>query len=281
MSGWQRRNVIDRRRLALAAAALMFPWPSRAEEKKVPHVGVLTPAENGATPIFDAFQKGLSDRGYIEGRTIVLDFRFAKGDIDALPRLGRELVDLPVDLIVTDGTNAALAAFRVTRTVPIVMGIATSNPVEAGLGASLARPGGNITGLTLGPLELNGKRLELMKQAFPSVVHVALLVNTKNPSSKASLPSIDKAAKVLDEEITIVAATSPTELESLEARHLTGSDALAVVPDAMFWNHRSTILALVERARLPAIYPEREYADDGGLIAYGPNVPDAFYHAAR
>jgi putative ABC transport system substrate-binding protein len=280
MSLYQRRSVIDRRRLVLAAAALTFPWPTLAQEKKVPHIGVLTPADNGATPIFDALRKGLSDLGYVEGRTIVLDFSFAKGDADALPRLARELVDLPVDLIVTDSTAAALAAFRVTRSVPIVMGIATSNAVEAGLAASLAKPGGNVTGMTLGSLELNAKRIELLKQAFPAVVHMALLVNTKNPSAKANVPSADKAAKVLGQEFTTVAATSPAELESLEPRHLLGADALAVVPDAMFWNHRSTIIALAERARLPAIYPEREYADDGGLMAYGPNVPDAFYRAA-
>jgi putative ABC transport system substrate-binding protein len=279
MSGRERRSVIDRRRLVLAAVALTFPWPSFAQEKKIPHVGVLTPADNGATPIFDAFRKGLSDLGYVEGRTVMLDFRFAKGDADALPRLARELVDLPVDLIVTDSTTAALAASRVTRTVPIVMGIATGNPVEAGLAASLARPGGNVTGVTLGSLELNAKRIELLKQALPAVVHVAVLVNTKNPATKAYLRSTDDAAKLLGREFSIVAATSVVELESLEPRHLGGADALAVVPDAMFWNHRSTIIALAERARLPAIYPEREYADDGGLIAYGPNVPDAFYRA--
>jgi putative tryptophan/tyrosine transport system substrate-binding protein len=265
----------------LLLSAMLGSFPAAAQQAAhVPRVGVLTPADSGATPIFDAFRTGLRDLGYVDGRTIALEFRFAKGNPDALASLARELVDLPVDLIVTDSTTAALAALSVTRTVPIVMGIATGNPVQAGLAASLARPGGNVTGMTLGPVELNGKRLELLKQAIPAVAHVALLVNTRNAAARAYLESIDAVGTALGERFTVVAASSPAELDSLRPGDLAGADALAVVPDAMFWNHRATIIALAERARIAAIYPEREYADDGGLIAYGPNVPDAFRHAA-
>jgi ABC-type uncharacterized transport system substrate-binding protein len=264
----------------LLLAAGLAPLPAAAQQAHVPRVGVLTPADNGATPIFDAFRTGLSDLGYVDGRTIVLDFRFAKGHHDALPNLARELVDLPVDVIVTDSTTAALAAVGVTRTIPIVMGIATGNPVEMGLAASLAHPGGNVTGMTLGAIELNGKRLQLIKQAFPAIAHVALLVDTKNAAAEAYLASAGTVGTALGERFTIVAATSPTELDALGTGHLAGADALAVLPDAMFWNHRDAIIALAEKARIPAIYPEREYADAGGLIAYGPNVPDAFRRAA-
>ncbi|HEV2547983.1 MAG TPA: ABC transporter substrate-binding protein [Stellaceae bacterium] len=267
--------------IPLPVAVALASIPAAAQQPaRVPRVGVLTPADSAATPIFEAFRKGLRDLGYIEGRTIVLDFRFAKGDLDALPGLARELVDLPADLIVTDSTTAALAAFRVTRTLPIVMGIATGNPVEVGLAASLAHPGGNVTGMTLGTLELNGKRLELIKQAFPAITHVALLLNVKNSGAQAYLASTKNAGATLGERFTVVAATSPADLGRLGPSDLAGADALAVLPDAMFWNHRHQIIALAERARLPAIYPEREYADDGGLITYGPNVPDAFRRAA-
>jgi putative tryptophan/tyrosine transport system substrate-binding protein len=251
----------------LLLAATLAPLPAAAQQPAhMPRVGVLTKADNSATPIFDAFRTRLRELGYVEGRTIVLEFRFARGNLDALPNIARELVGLPVDIIVTDSTAGALAAVGVTRTIPIVMGIAAGNPVEAGLAASLARPGGNVTGMTLGALELNGKRLQLIKQAIPAVAHVALLANVKNAGARAYLASKDAVGTALGERFTIVMATSAAELAALGPGDLAGADALAVLPDAMFWNHRDMILALAERARIPAIYPERDYADDGGLM---------------
>jgi putative tryptophan/tyrosine transport system substrate-binding protein len=265
----------------LLMSAVLAPVPAAAQQSAhVPRVGVLTPADSATTPIFDAFRTGLRELGYIDGQTIILDFRLGKGSHDALPGLAHELVDLPVDIIVTDSSTAAVAAFAVTRTIPIVMGIATGNPVELGLAASLARPGGNVTGMTLGAIELNGKRMQLIKQAIPAVAHVALLLNAKNAAAEAYLASTNNVGAALGERFTIITVTSPADLSGLGPSDLAGADALAVLPDAMFWNHRSTIIALAERASVPAIYPEREYADDGGLIAYGPNVPDAFRRAA-
>ncbi len=261
-------------------AALTYPWPSLAQDKNIPHVGVLTPADSAETPIFDAFRNGLRDLEYVEGRTIALEFRFAKGNYDALPSLARELVELPVDIIVTDTSTAALAAAGATRTIPIVMGIGAGDPVKMGLVASLAHPAGNVTGMTLGATELNGKRLELIKQAFPDAAHVAVLTASKNTAAQTYRATVEDAARVLGVRLTIITVSDAADLARLSPSDLTAVEALAVLPDAMFWNNRGTIIALAEEARVPAIYPEREYADDGGLIAYGPNVPNALRRAA-
>jgi putative tryptophan/tyrosine transport system substrate-binding protein len=245
----------------------------------VPRVGVLTPAESNRTSIFDAFRKGLRALGYIEGQTIILDFRLAKGNLDALPTLATELMRLPVDVVVTDGGTATQAAASVTRTIPIVMGIAP-DAIGSGLVASTARPAGNVTGMTLGHIEQDGKRLELLKQAVPGMARVTVLLNPKNMPAQLQLRTAEDAAKALGMQIPTLLASTPDELRALQPARLSGADGIVVSPDAMFWNHRATIIALAMAAHLPALYPERDYADDGGLIAYGPNVPDSFQRAA-
>jgi putative ABC transport system substrate-binding protein len=276
----RRRDVIRLIGGAAAAASITLVKPAASQDAgKVPRVGVLSPAENDATPIFDAFRKGLHDLGYTEGKTIVLDFRFAKGNIDALPGLAAELVRIPVDIIVVDATPAMRAAFDATRTIPIVSG-AAGDPVLLGLAASIRRPGGNVTGMTIRGDVLSSKRLELLKQAFPGIGSVSVLMNPKNPSTSLSLSATKEAAGVLGIRFVPLAPSTPDELRAMRPADLAGNDAVTVLPDAMFWNHRGTIIALAERARLPAIYPEREYADDGGLIAYGPSIPDSFRRAA-
>src|SRR5262245_23789859 len=168
--------------------SVVLAIPAIAQQPgKVPRVGILTPAETDATPIFGGLRGGLRDMGYIEGATIVLEFRFAKGNLDALPGLAEELVRLPVDLIVTDGNNAARAALDATRTVPIVMGIA-ADALESGLVPSTARPGGNITGMTLGRIEQAGKRLQLLMQAFPGISRVVVLLNPVGSVGAAQSP---------------------------------------------------------------------------------------------
>jgi putative tryptophan/tyrosine transport system substrate-binding protein len=150
-----------------------MPSPKAVAQQpaKVPRVGILTPAENDATPIFDAFRNGLRDLGYVEGKSIVLDFRFGKGSTDALKALATELVRIPVDVIVIDGTSSARAATDATRTIPIVIG-AAGDPVLLGFAASIRRPGGNVTGMTIYSDTLSSKRLELLKQAFPAITSV-------------------------------------------------------------------------------------------------------------
>jgi putative ABC transport system substrate-binding protein len=264
----------------LGAAAVTWPLAARAQKPtRVPRIGILTPAETDRTLLFEAFRQALHDLGYVEGKTIVLDFRLAKGDLDRLPRLAGELVRIPVDVILTDTTTSTSAAMEATRTIPIVIG-AGGDPVGLGMVASIAKPGGNVTGLTLRTTELSGKRLQLLKRGFPGVAHVSVLVNPKNKTGPSQLRSAENGAEILRIRLATVAVGSPDELRALGPAALAGADGLLVLADAVFWNHRATIVALAAAARVPAIYPEREYADDGGLIAYGPNVPALFRRAA-
>jgi putative ABC transport system substrate-binding protein len=226
-----------------------------------------------------AFRQGIRDLGYIEGQTIALDFRLSKGIIDALPALAAELVRVPVDVIVTVTTSATLAAFDATRTIPIVMGTTGGDPVALGLAKSLSRPRGNVTG-TQFLTGLSEKRLQLLKQASAGTERVAVLENPKDVVSASEMSKAEMAAARLGMRLLPLAASTPAELRALAPAALSGSDGLLVLPGGMFWNNRATILNLASVARVPAIYPEREYADDGGLIAYGPNVPAHFRLAA-
>jgi putative ABC transport system substrate-binding protein len=263
-----------------AAGSFAAAAPALAQRPdKVPRVGILTPAQNGATPVLEALRKGLADFGYVDGKTIQLDFRFAKGNIDALRVLAAELAQIPVDLIVTDATPAVRAAMEATRTIPIVMG-AAADPVLLGFVASIRRPGGNVTGMTIRAESLSGKRLQLLKQACPGIANVCVLMNPLSPSNPGYLRVTREAAETLGIRIATLAAGTPEELRALNAADLGRSDALVVHADGMFWNQRATILALAQAAGRPAIYPEREYADDGGLMAYGPNIPELFRRAA-
>jgi putative tryptophan/tyrosine transport system substrate-binding protein len=273
-----RRRLLISMLGATVVAGLARAPASAQQTMKVPRVGVLTGAENDG-PGFDAFRNGLRELGYIEGQTIILDFRFAKGNHKAMPALAEELTRVPVDVILTDNTSVALAALSVTRTLPIVIGFGF-DPVKAGLAASLARPGGNVTGMTIGATELAGKRLELLQQAFPSMVRVTVLHNPSPSFSVHMLRATETAATVLGIEITELSAGTPDELRALRPEALSGADGLVVVDDSMFHGHRAIIVELAAAARVPAVYPEREYAQEGGLIAYGANHGDSFRRAA-
>jgi putative tryptophan/tyrosine transport system substrate-binding protein len=209
---------------------------------------------------------------------MILEYRFARGDNTVLRRLAEELSHLPVDLILADGSASAQAAAGVTRTIPIVVG--TGGDLAAlGLVDSLARPGGNVTGFTGMLPELSAKRVDLLRTAFPDATAVTVLVN---PSANLQVYyDVAKETAALGLAVTRVEAASPEALRALRPEALgRAGDPVLVLPDAMFWNHRREILALVAAARVPALYSEREFADDGGLIAYGTNVPDNFRRAA-
>jgi putative ABC transport system substrate-binding protein len=271
-----------RRRELIAALGVAMVWPlaARAQQPaKVLRVGILSPAASETAATLAAFREGIRDLGYIEGKTIALDFRLSKGNMDALPALAAELARIPVNVIVTDTTSATLAAFDATRTIPIVMGATGGDPVALGLAKSLSRPGGNVTGTNF-LTGLSEKRLQLLKLAFPSVQRVAVLVNSKEAISATEMPKAEMAAARVGVRLRPLAANTPAELRALAPSALSGSDGLLVVPSAMFWNNRATIIGIASMARVPAIYPEREYADDGGLIAYGPNVSEHFRQAA-
>jgi putative ABC transport system substrate-binding protein len=273
----RRRSVV----IGGLAALLLTRERSGAQEQpnKVPRVGVLSPAENEATPIFVAFRHGLRELGYVEGRNIILEFRLANGDHTALRRLAEELASLPVNVIVTDASASAQAAANATRTIPIVLGV-IGDPVALGLVNNLARPGGNITGFTNMWSELTVKRFDLMRMAFPSATEVTVLLNPSN-FAEANFSITEGLARRSGLGVARVEAASPEVLRGIGPEALgRAGGAVLVLPDAMFWNHRRDIVGLITAAHLPAIYPEREYADDGGLIAYGSNVPENFRLAA-
>jgi putative ABC transport system substrate-binding protein len=183
-------------------------------------------------------------------------------------------------VIVTDSTSGTVAAFGATRTIPIVMATTGGDPIALGVATSIARPGGNVTGMLLRSFELAGRRLQLLKDAAPAAARVTVLFNPKSAIGPPGRRVTEDAAKLLGLAISPLAVGTLDELRALAPADLTGSDGLTVVNDAVFWNNRAKILALASAARIPAIYPEREYADDGGLIAYGANVPDHFLQAA-
>jgi putative tryptophan/tyrosine transport system substrate-binding protein len=270
-----------RRREFITIAASAAAWPLVAwaqTSNRIPRVGILSPAESDATPIFQAFRQGLRDRGYIEGRNIVLEFRLAKFDYTALPRLAAELVNIPVDVVVTDGGPGPVRLIKEANSqIPIVMG-AGPDPVALALAESLARPGGNVTGFTLMP-DLTAKRVDLLRTAFPNATRVNILLNPSNEGSEGNFRVTEQAARSVGLTIDRLEAADPEQLRTIDPARLANAPVL-VINDAMFWNYRREILALVASARLPAIYPEREYADDGGLIAFGPNVADNFRRAA-
>jgi putative tryptophan/tyrosine transport system substrate-binding protein len=273
-----------RRRIVLfagLAALLIAPeWPAGQQpQSKIPRVGIVTQASSAKAPMFDAFREGLHDLGYVEGRNIVLEFRFAAGDRSRGMQLAAELVRLPVDVIVLEGVgppDTVDPGGHIPIVSPFMM-----DPLERGFASSLARPGGRITGFTLMHSELNGKRLELLRTAFPHINTVAALVNPSNPSHKLAFEQTEIAARSLGlTGVSRVEAENAAALRALRPTAFSGAGAVVIVPDGVFYNYRRDIVALVNAARLPAIYPEREYADDGGLMSYGANVSDNFRRAA-
>jgi len=259
--------------LSLLAAPLTVMAQPRST---IPRIGILTPAAEASTPLWEAFRHGLRDLGYVEGQNIVLEYRFAAGQNERLPALAAELVQLQVDLMVTNSGPGAQAAKDATETIPIVT--TTSGHYVVG---SLARPGGNITGLTLMTPELGGKRLDLLKEALPHVSRVAVLQNVGNPVSADELREIEAAARGLGLQLQSLAVRHPDELDSVfAAMTREGAEALIALADAVFWNYRTQVVALAAQHRLPAVFDAREFAEAGGLMTYGPSVPDSYRRAA-
>jgi putative ABC transport system substrate-binding protein len=233
-----------------------------------------------ATPYVEAFRRGLRDLGWVEGQNIAIELRYAEGKFDRLPELAAELVRLKVDLIFASTTPAALAAKQATTTIPIVIGF-VADPVGSGLVASLARPGGNITGWTHLGLELRGKNLQLLKQAVPGAARIGALWNPANPVHVASLKPLEAAALTLKVQLHLVGVQDPKELErAFSALARKRVEALTVLPDGMFLAQGDLIIALAARHRLATIYGIRELAEAGGLMAYGASLSDMYRHGA-
>jgi putative tryptophan/tyrosine transport system substrate-binding protein len=266
----------------LATFFLTTVFPAEAQQrKKVPRIGMLFPASpSPAAPFIDAFRQGLHDLGYIEGKQIIIEYRFTEGKQDRLPDLAADLVRLNVDIIVVGGGSATLAAKKATRTVPIVMASA-GDPVGTGIVASLARPGGNITGLTLISPDLSGKSLELLKETIPGLNRVALLTHPSDTSTALMLKETETAAQSLGLQLQILEAGGPEQLENVFGiAKKRGSEAINVLTSAFFGNQRKKIVELVTRTHLPAMYFDRQFVDSGGLMSYGANVAELFRRAA-
>ena len=221
-----------------------------------------------------AFRQGLRDVGYLEGRDVVIEWRSADGDYARLPQLAADLVDRKVDVIVADTTSATQAAQRATSTIPIVMAI-VADPVGSGLVTNLSQPGGNLTGLSIMLAELSAKRLQLLKEAMPGLSQVAVLWNPPTPYHAKAVENLKAAAPALAIELSFVNARTSEEIApAFETVSRTHAQALYVIDCPPFYTHRTTLLRLAGKSRLPVISGERPYADAGALISYGPSYAD-------
>jgi ABC-type uncharacterized transport system substrate-binding protein len=277
MSGIKRRAFIT-----LVGGATAWPLTARAQQPAMPVIGYLNGASSAQfTHLLDAFHKGLSEIGYAEGRNVAVEYRYADGQYDRLPALAADLVTRRVAVIVaTAGTPTIRAAKAATSTIPIVFVIG-GDPVVFGIVASLNRPGGNITGVTLlGTAELAAKRLGLLLELVPAAGAIGVLANPTNPISKPQLTELETAVRSVGRQIHILIASSEGDFETaftaLEQQHI---DALIVAADPFFDDRRTQLVALAARHRVPVSYVRREFVAAGGLMSYGPDNPDAFRQA--
>jgi putative ABC transport system substrate-binding protein len=275
------RPVIERRTFLGAAAAALLGSPGRAAaQRSAPHVGYLfsfTPA--AGEHLWAACRRGLRELGYVEGQTIVLEPRWATGDHERLPELAASLVRLKVDVLVAAATPASQAAKAASASIPIVI-VAVADPVRAGLVASLARPGGNVTGLSLLTPELSGKRLQLLVDIVRNAPRVAVLSNPDNPSHVVFLEQTRLAAQRLGVQLQSLEARHPAEIEQAFRAAAGRASGLIVFDDPVIWSHRRQIVALAEKQRLAVMYGYRDFVEDGGLVSYGPDRIDLYRRTA-
>jgi putative ABC transport system substrate-binding protein len=274
---------MDRRRFLLTslAGALVAPLAAEGQQAAtIPRIGFLS----STTPLpglIEAFRQGLGELGWVEGRNIVIDYRFSEGRFDQLSRLAAELVRLKVDVIVARPTPAAVAAKNATGTIPIVM-LNVGDPVGLGLIASLARPGGNVTGLTYSVgSETVGKGLELLGQVVPKLRHVAVLSNPANPSHPLAMETVKAAARSLGVRLQILEARGPNEFEgAFAAMARNRVQALYVVPDSMFVLHGAQLADFAAKNQLPSMHGASSHVEAGDLMSYGPNAAALYRRAA-
>jgi ABC-type uncharacterized transport system substrate-binding protein len=259
--------------LSLILALIAAPRSARAQEPgKIPRIGyVFARVSSEDQHIWEAARQGLRDLGYVEGQNIALEVRWAEGRYERLPALIAELVRLNVDVLVVGTTPGALAAKRATRTIPVVM-YAVGDPVGSGLVASLARPGGNLTGLSLFNKEVSGKRLELLKETLPGISRVAVLTNPGNPIHAVFWTETQAAARVLGLQLQAIEVRRPEDFDpAVAAATRDRAEALLVFDDSLTLGYRTRLVALAAARRLPTMYGLREFADAGGLLSYGPS----------
>jgi ABC-type uncharacterized transport system substrate-binding protein len=250
------------------------------EPKRVPRIGFLTSSPSVFPGRIEAFRQGLRQLGYIEGKNIVIEWRYGEGKLDRLPALAAELVRLKVDVIVTGGPTATGFLKEATTTTPIVMGFDT-DPVGNGLVASLARPGGNITGLSVLSPELGGKRLELLKEIVPKLSRVAVFGSSTLPGNAQTLRESELAAGALGVKLQFVDVLSPMDMEAAFRRAVKErADAILALGNSVLNAHRTQVADLAVKNRLPAMYYAAEFVEAGGLMFYGVDFSDLFRRAA-
>jgi putative ABC transport system substrate-binding protein len=262
-----------------AGSAAAWPLVARAQQKAMPVVGVLNTGSPGpsssAAPLMAAFRQGLSEAGYVEGQNVTIEYRWAEGHYDRLPALAADLVGRKVDLIVASSPPSALAAKSATSTIPIVFR-GGADPVGEGLVASLARPGGNLTGVSNLADELTAKRLELLSDLVPRAGVIALLMNPNNATAERIIRDVQEAARTKGLQLHVLKASSESEIDtafaSLVQLH---AGALVVGADPFLSGRREQLVALASRHAVPSIYAWREFAASGGLISYGASLTSA------
>src|SRR6266852_1227478 len=265
----------------LGLGVLAAPLAAEAQPAKLPRVGLFGLGSAESSPLFEALRQGLRERGWVEGQNIAFEDRTTVGHYSRLPDVAAELVRLRVDVIVTLGTTPALAARKATGTIPIVT-TAGSDPVEMGLAASLARPGGNVTGLTNSGRELVGKRIELLKETLPGLSRIAVLWNPESRTQPLSLRDAEAAAKSLGLQVWPAEVRRPEDLEKAFASIAQKRpEALVPAPSNLFRAHRASFVELAARHRPPAIFSDRGYVQAGGLMSYGPDEKAIFRQLAN
>jgi ABC-type uncharacterized transport system substrate-binding protein len=277
-------SVVSKRVFLLTLSAVLFAHcvPATAQQaKKIPRIGFLSGSSRSAVSVrVEAFRQGLHELGYVEGKNIVIEWQYADGKLDRLPGLAAELLHLKVDVIVTAGPQVTRAAKEATGTIPIVMGF-DYDPVGDGFVGSLARPGGNVTGLsTLAP-ELSGKQLELLKEIVPKLSRVAVLGTSTQPGYAQVLKETELAAGALKVKLQYLDVLAPKDIETAFQDAVKGrADAVLALQSAVILPQRTQLARLAVKSRLPVMHQASEYVEAGGLMTYSVNVADLFRRAA-
>jgi putative ABC transport system substrate-binding protein len=272
---------IQNLKFGILIGVMLFAFSFSAEAQQPPKVNRIEYLALGSRSAgTEAFLQGLKDLGYVEGHNIVIEYRWGGGDYKRLPALAAEIVALNPSVIVVAGSEAARALRRLTTTIPIVIPD-SADPVGAGLVKSLARPGGNITGLTIMSSQLGGKRLELLKETFPKISRVAVVIRSANPAGESAVKEIQVPAQSSGLQVLIVAMQKANEIAGIfSVMSKNRVQAFVLIPNPMFTYERERIVELAFKSRLPAIYPHRGFVETGGLISYAANPTDLFRRAA-
>jgi putative ABC transport system substrate-binding protein len=284
---------MSKKTIVLAVSALLFAltsvgalllalcFPAEAQQpKKVPRIGFLSPRSSGPDFRTDAFRHGLRELGYVEEKNIHVEYRYAEGSAERLPELAVELVRLKVDIIVTSCVPGVRAAKNASKNIPIVIASA-ADPVASGLVASLARPGENVTGLSLLAPEIGGKRLEIIKETLPKVGRVGILLNTANPYHRKLFNELEATARSLALQAHALEVRNANDFEGAFSTAIKErSGAVAMLEDPLLFINREAIVELAGKNRLPAMYPEQDFVQAGGFMSYGANAADLYRRAA-